>query len=174
MAPSHEIVLPLKTIGVHIINMATVSPPIDALMMDAAFFAARAAAEAGEVPVGAVVARGKQCISVAHNLVETTPDPTAHAETLALRIAAQRLGVARLSDCTLYVTLEPCAMCAGAIEHARINRIVFGAYDSKGGGVEHGARVFQRETCRHVPEIIGGYREKEAARMLADFFQSLR
>ena len=154
--------------------MTTMSPTIDKVMMDLAFIAARSAALAGEVPVGAVVAKGQRCISVAHNLVESRPDPTAHAEVLALRLAAYQLGTAHLSECTLYVTLEPCAMCAGALEHSRIGRIVFGAYDPKGGGVEHGARVFQRKTCRHVPEVVGGHREDEASQLLTDFFKKLR
>ncbi len=152
--------------------MRPLSP--DDRALDAAFAAARAAANAGEAPIGAVVVHQGEVIATAHNLVETTPDPTAHAEVLALRQAAARLGDARLPECDLIVTLEPCAMCAGAIEHARIRRLVFAAYDPKGGGVEHGARVFQRPTCRHAPEIVGGVREAEARDMLRAFFQSLR
>lgn len=146
----------------------------DARAMDLAFLAAAAAAAAGEAPIGAVVARRGRILSVAHNLVETAPDPSAHAEVLALRTAARVLGDARLPDCDLFVTLEPCAMCAGAIEHARIRRVTFGAYDPKGGGVEHGARVFDRTTCRHRPEIVGGVREREAAALMRSFFAGLR
>lgn len=151
-------------------------PPMspDHAAMDAAFAAARAAAEMGEAPIGAVVIHGGRIISTAHNLVETTPDPTAHAEILALRRAAEYLGDARLPECDLIVTLEPCAMCAGAIEHARIRRLIFAGYDPKGGGVDHGARVFARPTCRHKPDVIGGVREVEAAAMLRAFFQGLR
>lgn len=146
----------------------------DRAAMALALRAAAAAATARESPVGAVVARKGRVIAVAHNLVETTPDPTAHAETLAIRAAARRLGAPRLADCDLYVTLEPCAMCAGAIEHARLKRVVFGAYDPKGGGVEHGARVFERSTCRHRPDVVGGVGEAEAAALLKDFFAGLR
>jgi len=146
----------------------------DRRMMALALAAARAAAAAGEAPIGAVVAFAGRPLAVAHNLVETLPDPTAHAETLAIRAAAARIGAPRLADCDLFVTLEPCAMCAGAIEHARIARLVFGAYDPKGGGVEHGAAVFRRETCRHRPEIVGGVEEAAAARLLKDFFSGLR
>ncbi len=146
----------------------------DDAAMALALQAAAAAAAAGEAPVGAVVLAGRRLLAVAHNLVETLPDPTAHAETLALRIAARRLGTARLTECALFVTLEPCAMCAGAIEHARIGRLVFGAYDPKGGGVDHGARVFDRATCRHRPDIAGGVRADDAAALLQDFFRARR
>lgn len=142
--------------------------------MALALRAAEAAAAAGETPVGAVVSYRRRPIAVAHNLVEAAPDPTAHAETLAIRSAASRMGQARLAECDLFVTLEPCAMCAGAIEHARIRRLVFAAYDPKGGGVEHGARVFQRPTCRHVPEVVGGMMEAPAAALLKAFFRDLR
>ncbi len=148
--------------------------PFDRAAMALALTLARAGAAAGETPVGAVVTRRGRVISAAHNLVESLPDPTAHAETLAIRAAARRLGVARLNECDLFVTLEPCAMCAGALEHARIARLVFGAYDPKGGGVEHGARVFQRPTCRHRPDVIGGMAEAEAAALLRNFFSGLR
>ena len=146
----------------------------DDALMALALTAARAAAAAGEAPVGAVIAHGRRPIAVAHNLVETAPDPTAHAEALAIRQAALRLGSARLTECALFVTLEPCAMCAGAIEHARLQRLVFGAYDPKGGGVEHGARVFDRPTCRHRPDVIGGVEADSAGRLLRDFFAGLR
>jgi tRNA(adenine34) deaminase len=150
------------------------SPQPDAEAMRLALIAAAAGARAGEAPIGAVVTLSGKIISVAHNLVEALPDPTAHAEALAIRAAARMIGAPRLPDCDLFVTLEPCAMCAGAIEHARIRRLVFGAYDPKGGGVDHGARVFQRPTCRHRPDIISGVQETEAAALLKDFFAGLR
>ena len=136
---------------------------------------ARLAAEAGEVPVGAVVldAAG-QVIARAHNKVEDPPDPAGHAEILALRAAARLLGTPRLAECDLVVTLEPCAMCAQAIAHARIRRLIFGAYDPKGGGVEHGPRIFTQPTCHHRPEIVGGVEETAAARLLKDFFAARR
>lgn len=146
----------------------------DDAAMALALEAAAAAAAAGEAPIGAVLLAGRRPIAVAHNLVETLPDPTAHAETLALRLGARRLGTARLAGCALFVTLEPCAMCAGAIEHARIGRLVFAAYDPKGGGVDHGARVFDRATCRHRPDIAGGVRADAAAALLQDFFRARR
>jgi tRNA(adenine34) deaminase len=152
--------------------MRPLSPDDQAL--DAAFAAARDAATQGEAPIGAVILHRGEVIVRTHNLVETTPDPTAHAEVLAIRQAAALLGDARLPECDLVVTLEPCAMCAGAIEHARIRRLVFAAYDPKGGAVDHGARVFQRPTCRHVPDIIGGIREAESKDMLQAFFKALR
>lgn len=144
--------------------------------MAAALEAAREAAEMGEVPVGAVVVEAEtgKVLAVAHNRVEVDCDPTAHAEILALRSAAAALETPRLEGCDLYVTLEPCAMCAQAIAHARIRRLVFGAYDPKGGGVEHGARVFDRPTCHHRPEIVGGVEERSASEMLRRFFQALR
>ncbi len=136
---------------------------------------AEAAARAGEVPVGAVlVAHDGRILAAAGNAVETRPDPTAHAEMLVLRAGARHLGTARLTECDLYVTLEPCAMCAQAIALARIRRLVFGAYDPKGGGVEHGARVFARSTCHHRPEVIGGVRERQAAALLRAFFAARR
>lgn len=136
---------------------------------------ARRAAEAGEVPVGAVVldAAG-QVIAQAHNRVEAPPDPSGHAEILALRAAAQILGTPRLVDCDLVVTLEPCAMCAQAIAHARIRRLIFGAYDPKGGGVEHGPRIFTQPTCHHRPEVIGGVEETAASLLLKEFFAARR
>lgn len=155
-------------------NNGRATPATDAAAMALALAAAEAAASAGEAPIGAVVTLGGRVVAVAHNLVETTPDPTAHAEILAIRAAARRLGDARLAGCDLFVTLEPCAMCAGAIEHARLRRLAFGAYDPKGGGVDHGARVFQRQTCRHRPDVIGGLRETEASALLKRFFADLR
>jgi len=133
------------------------------------------AARLGEVPVGAVLLDpGGQVLAEAGNRVEAGSDPTAHAEILVLREGAARLSTPRLVNCTLVVTLEPCAMCAQAIALARIARLVFGAYDPKGGGVEHGARVFERATCHHRPEVIGGLRESEAGALLRAFFKDLR
>ena len=136
---------------------------------------ARAAAEAGEVPVGAVITDSAgRIIAGAHNGTRTDRDPTAHAELLAIRAAAQALGSERLAGCTLWVTLEPCAMCAGAISHARLARLVYAAPDPKGGGVEHGARVFAQPTCHHRPEVLAGIGEAEAAGLLRDFFAARR
>jgi tRNA(Arg) A34 adenosine deaminase TadA len=143
--------------------------------MDWALAEAAAAAEAGEVPVGAVlVAADGTLLARAHNLVETRHDPTAHAELLAIRDAARRLGSARLAGADLYVTLEPCAMCAQAIAFARLRKLVFGAYDPKGGGVEHGARIFAQPTTHHRPEVVGGVRETDCAALLKDFFRQRR
>jgi len=135
---------------------------------------ARVAGQAGEVPVGAVIVRGGEVIASAHNLTETDRDPTAHAEILAIRAAAAKLGDTRLVDCDLYVTLEPCAMCAAAISHARLRRVMFGAYDPKGGAVEHGPKWFQQPTCLHRPEVLGGMNEMEAGQLLKDFFAERR
>jgi len=143
--------------------------------MDRAFAEATAAATRGEVPIGAaVVDAGGTLIAAAGNRVEAERDPTAHAELLALRAAAQVLGAARLTDCDLYVTLEPCPLCAAAIALYRVRRLYFGAYDPKGGGVEHGPRIFDQPTCNHRPEIYGGIREREAAALLQDFFKARR
>ena len=135
---------------------------------------ARYAFEDGEAPVGAVVVHEGRVIARAHNQKETLRDPTAHAEMLAIRAAAATLGEPRLTECDLYVTLEPCTMCAQAIAHARIRRLVFGAYDPKGGGVEHGARVFAQPTCHHRPEVVGGVEESAAGTLLRDFFAERR
>ena len=135
---------------------------------------ARAAHGAGEVPVGAVVVRGGQVIAAAHNAPRGLHDPTAHAEILAIRAAAQALGNERLDGCELWVTLEPCAMCAGAIAHARIARLYSGASDPKGGAVEHGARVFEQDQCLHRPEVYSGIGEDEAAELLRGFFRDRR
>ncbi|MBB4264647.1 nucleoside deaminase [Roseospira visakhapatnamensis] len=145
-------------------------------MMAQALEEARAAAARDEVPVGAVLvdARDGRLLARAGNRVEGDRDPTAHAEMLVLRAGAARLGTPRLAGCDLYVTLEPCAMCAQAIALARVRRLVFGAYDPKGGGVEHGARVFDHATCHHRPEVIGGVREAEAGDLLRRFFQARR
>ncbi len=144
--------------------------------MSRAFQEAKAAAARGEVPVGAVVVATADgtILSAAGNRTEADADPTAHAEILALRQACAARGDARLPDCDLYVTLEPCPMCAGAISHARIRRLIFAAYDPKGGGVEHGARVFERKTCHHAPEVVGGVRESEASALLKAFFAARR
>ncbi|WP_421707749.1 nucleoside deaminase [Algihabitans sp.] len=143
--------------------------------MELALEEARAAEAAGEVPVGAVLVDEQgRVLARAHNLVERLHDPTAHAELLAIRDAAQRLGTKRLQGATLYVTLEPCAMCAQAIAFARLRRVVFGAYDPKGGGVDHGARIFEQPTTHHRPEVVGGVRESDCAALLTDFFRQRR
>lgn len=143
--------------------------------MTSALQQARAAAAAGEVPVGAVLTGPDGAIlAAAHNQVETGHDPTAHAEIMVIRAAAKALGTPRLAGCNLFVTLEPCAMCAQAISLARIRRLYFGAYDPKGGGVEHGARVYSHPTCHHAPEVYGGLQEAEAAEMLKRFFAERR
>ena len=139
--------------------------------MQIALDEARLAAARGEVPVGAVVVGPDGGVRArAGNAVESTHDAAAHAELLALRAAAAARGEARLPDCDVFVTLEPCPMCAQAISFFRIRRLVFGAYDPKGGGVEHGARVFDAPSCHHRPEIVGGVRESEAAALLREFF----
>lgn len=135
---------------------------------------AREAAEAGEVPVGAVVTRGDEIISEARNAMRDTIDPTAHAEVVALRGAATALRTPRLDDCTLWVTLEPCVMCAAAISLARVRALRFGAEDPKGGGVVHGARIFTQPTCHHRPEVLGGIGEAESADLLRSFFAERR
>ncbi len=147
--------------------------PIPQPMMRA-LEAAREAAQVGEVPVGAVVMQDDKVIAVAANATREPPDPTGHAEIRALREAATKLGQDRLGTCDLYVTLEPCAMCAGAISHARIARVYYGASDPKGGAVEHGARVFEQDQCLHRPEVYSGIGEAEAAELLRAFFQERR
>ena len=144
--------------------------------MDLALSEAEAAADRGEVPVGAVVVDGQTgaVLARAGNGVEAMHDPTAHAEMLAIRDAAAKRGTARLVDCDIYVTLEPCAMCAQAIAFARLRRLYFGAADPKGGGVEHGARVFRQPTCHHRPEVVGGVQESRAAALLRGFFEERR
>ena len=142
--------------------------------MQAALNAARTAGDAGEVPVGAALVKDGEVIAVAGNATRTPPDPTGHAEMRVLRMAAHKLGQDRLTGCDLYVTLEPCVMCAGAISHARIARLYYGASDPKGGGVEHGSRVFEQEQCMHRPEFYNGMGEDEAAELLRDFFKELR
>lgn len=128
----------------------------------------------GEVPIGAVVTRGGEIVGEAFNRPRALHDPTAHAEILAIRAAAERLGSERLEECDLWVTLEPCPMCAGAIAHARIARLYYGASDPKGGGVEHGARVFDQPQCLHRPEVYSGIGESEAAGLLREFFRQRR
>jgi len=142
--------------------------------MAIALQAAREAAQAGEVPVGAVVMKGDTVLSIAANATRHPPDPTGHAEIRAMRAACEALGDDRLTGCDLYVTLEPCAMCAGAIVHARIARLYYGASDPKGGAVEHGARVFEQEQCLHRPEVYCGMGEEEAAELLRSFFRKRR
>lgn len=144
--------------------------------MDIALEEARAAARRGEVPVGAVVVDGATGAIVARagNRTEELADPTAHAEVLAIRAAASECGEPRLPGCDLYVTLEPCPMCAAAIGFARIRRLYYGAADAKGGGVEHGPRIFEQPTCHHRPEIYGGIGEEAAAALLQSFFRQRR
>ncbi|MGX0584999.1 tRNA(adenine34) deaminase [Sphingomonas sanguinis] len=147
--------------------------PLPAPMRAALDVAAQAAA-AGEVPVGAVVVRDGAIIATGANAPRRLHDPTAHAEIQAIRAAANLLGRDRLEDCDLWVTLEPCAMCAGAIAHARIARLYYGASDPKGGAVEHGPRFFAQPTCHHRPDIYAGIGEGEAAGLLRDFFTARR
>lgn len=144
--------------------------------MDLALAEAEKAGASGEVPVGAVVveAASGRVLAAAHNRTETDRDPTAHAELLAIRAAAAAVGVPRLVDCDLYVTLEPCPMCAQAISFARIRRLYYGADDPKGGGVVHGPRIFTQATCHHVPEIYGGIGDVRAGALLRAFFAARR
>ena len=142
--------------------------------MDLALKAAESAGNSGEVPIGCVVVRNNAVIATAGNRTLTDRDPTAHAEILALRQAAQAVGSERLVDCDLYVTLEPCTMCAGAVSFARIRRLYYGAADEKGGAVESGVRFFAQATCHHAPEVYSGLGESEAAALLKDFFKSRR
>ena len=135
---------------------------------------AAVAAEAGEVPVGAVVTRGGEIVAEARNAMRGSVDPTAHAEMVAIRQAATRLDSARLDECELWVSLEPCSMCATALSLARIGKLIFAAEDPKGGGVLHGARVFAQPTCHHKPEVISGIGEAEAAEQLKAFFAARR
>jgi tRNA(adenine34) deaminase len=135
---------------------------------------ARAAAAAGEVPVGAVVVRDNAIVAIGRNRMRDDHDPTAHAEMVALRAAAEALGTSRLDGCDLWVTLEPCAMCSGAIALARIDRLYFGAADPKGGAVLHGPRLFAQPTCHHAPEVYSGIGEGEAGEMLRAFFRDRR
>jgi tRNA(adenine34) deaminase len=142
--------------------------------MSIALDEARGAQARGEVPVGCVIVRGNEVIARAGNRTITDKDPTAHAELIAIRAAARALGNERLAECDLYVTLEPCAMCAAAMSFARIRRLYFGAADPKGGAVEHGVRFFSAPTCHHKPEIYGGIAATEAGMLLKDFFAARR
>jgi tRNA(adenine34) deaminase len=142
--------------------------------MTEALAQARAAAKAGEVPIGCVIVKDGRLLATAHNAPRGMQDPTAHAEILAIRAAAQALGNERLDGCELWVTLEPCAMCAGAIVHARIAKVYYAAPDPKGGAVEHGARVFEQEQCLHRPDVYSGMGEVEAAELLRGFFKDRR
>jgi tRNA(adenine34) deaminase len=135
---------------------------------------AREAAEAGEVPVGAVVSLGDRIVAERRNAMRGSNDPTAHAEMEAIRAAALELGTSRLDQCTLWVTLEPCAMCAAAVSVARVKALRFGAEDPKGGGVVHGARIFAQPTCHHRPDVLGGIGEEESAELLRSFFAERR
>jgi tRNA(Arg) A34 adenosine deaminase TadA len=149
-----------------------VRPFVDPMLV--ALEEARAAADSGEVPVGAVVTRGGEIVATGRNRMRDGHDPTAHAEMVALRAAAQALGTARLDECDLWVTLEPCAMCAGAIALARIGRLYFGAADPKGGAILHGPRLFGQPTCHHAPDVYAGIGEEASAAMLRAFFRDRR
>lgn len=142
--------------------------------MQLALEEARAAAARGEVPVGCVVVQGGEVVARAGNRTVADKDPTGHAELIAIRAAALALGTERLTDCDLYVTLEPCAMCAGAVAFARLRRLYFGASDPKGGAVDNGVRFFESATCHHKPEVYGGIGESESAALLKEFFQARR
>jgi len=142
--------------------------------MEDALRAAQEAEQAGEVPVGAVIVHNGEIIASAGNRVERDRDPSAHAELLAIRTAAEKIGSKWLSDCDLYVTLEPCPMCAGAISLARLRRVYYGAEDPKSGGVDHGPRVFDQPTCHHAPEVIGGVEESRCGELLRQFFAQRR
>jgi tRNA(adenine34) deaminase len=147
---------------------------VNSKFMDEALEIAAAAERAGEVPVGALVVKDGQIIARAGNRTLRDRDPTAHAEMLALREAAKKLGSERLSDCDLYVTLEPCTMCAAAISFARIRRLYYGASDPKGGAIESGVRFFASPTCHHRPEVYGGIQEARAGELLRGFFRERR
>jgi tRNA(adenine34) deaminase len=142
--------------------------------MDLALKAAENAGKSGEVPIGCVIVLNSQVVATAGNRTLTDRDPTAHAEVLAIRQASQAIGSERLIDCDLYVTLEPCTMCAGAISFARIRRLYYGASDPKGGAVESGVRFFASPTCHHAPEVYPSVGETEAATLLRDFFKTRR
>jgi tRNA(adenine34) deaminase len=152
----------------------TKNSSIVASFMDMALQEARAAGEAGEVPIGCVIVRGGALVARAGNRTLAERDPTAHAEIVAIRQAASLLGSERLDECDLYVTLEPCAMCAGAVAFARIRRLYYGAADPKGGAVENGVKFFSSPTCHHRPEVYGGIAETEASALLKEFFRERR
>ncbi|AMA55922.1 nucleoside deaminase [Bradyrhizobium sp. CCGE-LA001] len=142
--------------------------------MDLALEAAENAGKSGEVPIGCVVVRASEVIATGANRTLTDRDPTAHAEIVALREAAKKIGSERLPECDLYVTLEPCTMCAGAISFARVRRLYYGAADPKGGAVDSGVRFFASPTCHHAPDVYSGVGESEAARLLREFFRERR
>jgi tRNA(adenine34) deaminase len=142
--------------------------------MDMALSLAEEAAAQGEAPVGAVVVEGDRVLAAERNRMQALKDPTAHAEFLAIRTALAARGTGRLDGCDLYVTLEPCAMCAGAIAHARLRRVYFAAEDIKAGAVENGIRLFEQPTCHHRPEVVSGISAARAETMLVDFFKKLR
>jgi len=147
--------------------------PLPSPMRRALDLAAEAAAE-GEVPVGAVITQGERIVAEARNSMRGLLDPTAHAEMVAIRAAAEALGQPRLDGCTLWVTLEPCAMCAAAASIARLDAVRYAAEDPKGGGVVHGARIFAQPTCHHRPDVLGGIGEEESAELLRSFFEQRR
>lgn len=142
--------------------------------MDVAFLEAEAAKQRGEIPIGAVIVHKKEIIAQAGNRTREYNDPTAHAEILAIRQACDLLGSERLPQCDLYVTLEPCTMCAAAISFARIRRLYYSASDEKGGGVEFGARFYQQPTCHHIPDVYSGINEIRGQKILNDFFKTIR
>lgn len=144
------------------------------MFMQKAIEQAIKARDQGDVPIGAVIVHDGKIITMAGNEVEYLHDPTAHAEMQVIRWTTAMLGSPRLEDCDLYVTLEPCPMCAQAISFARIRRLYFGAYDPKGGGVDHGPKIYQQATCHHKPEVFGGIQEQECAKLLTDFFNNKR
>jgi len=142
--------------------------------MKQAFDQAKLAEKAGEVPVGAVVVKDGEIIGIGHNRPRSANDPSAHAEIMAIRNACHTLGTDRLEDCDLWVTLEPCTMCAGAIAHSRIARLYYGAQDEKGGAVENGVRFFEQQSCHHTPEVYSEISEEKSSAMLREFFRSRR
>ncbi|AIB18862.1 nucleoside deaminase [Brucella suis] len=153
---------------------ASITKANSATPMDIALEEAHAAGERGEVPIGAIIVRDGEIIARAGNRTREFNDVTAHAEILTIRQAGEMLGSERLIDCDLYVTLEPCAMCAAAISFARIRRLYYGASDPKGGGIEHGGRFYTQPTCHHAPEIYPGFCEADARKILKDFFREKR
>ncbi len=154
----------------------SVTPAVPVDFMDLAFAEAEAAGARGEIPVGAVIVdpASGEVLARAGNETEARNDPTAHAEILVIRAAAAKVAAPRLAGCDLYVTLEPCTMCAAAASFARLRRVIYGAYDPKGGGVDHGARVFAQATCHHRPEVVGGVNASRAEALLKDFFARRR
>ena len=161
-------VLPSKASGRYTLPMPSQSP------MDLALSLAEEAAVYGETPVAAVVMEGDVVLAAERNRMKARGDPTAHAEMLAIRAALAKRGTGRLDGCDLYVTLEPCAMCAGAIAHTRLRRVYFAAEDTKAGAVENGVRLFEQPTCHHAPEVIGGLGASRSEALLREFFRALR